>query len=75
MLRDELLEEHWSYIDRYGAQMIARGPTLSGGGAPTGSVHIIDLPDPAAARGFAFDEPTTRRVCTGTCYCTGGATC
>src|SRR5262249_59840856 len=22
-----------------------------------GSVHIVDLPDPAAARAFAFDEP------------------
>jgi uncharacterized protein len=23
----------------------------------TGSVHVLDLPDPAAARAFAFDEP------------------
>jgi len=57
-LREELLEEHWSYMDRYQAQMIARGPTLAGDGdTPTGSVHIVDLPDPAAARAFAFDEP------------------
>ena len=57
-LREELLEEHWSYMDRYQARMIARGPTLSGDGdTPTGSVHIVDLPDPAAARAFAFDEP------------------
>ena len=57
-LRDELLEEHWSYMDRYQATMIARGPTLTGdGGVPTGSVHILGLPDPAAARAFAFDEP------------------
>ena len=56
-LRDELLEAHWSYMDRYAAQMIARGPTLSGDGTPTGSLHIADLPDPAAARAFAFDEP------------------
>ena len=57
-LRDELLEEHWSYMDRYEAQMIARGPTLAGDGdTPTGSVHIVGLPDPAAARAFAFDEP------------------
>ncbi len=55
-LRDELLEEHWSYMDRYAAEMIARGPTLAAG-VPTGSVHIVDLPDPAAARAFAFDEP------------------
>jgi uncharacterized protein YciI len=55
-LREELLEEHWSYMDRYAAQMIARGPTLAGG-TPTGSVHIVDLPDPGAARVFAFNEP------------------
>ncbi|MFE2432445.1 YciI family protein [Streptomyces sp. NPDC059373] len=57
-LRSELLEEHWSYMDRYATEMIARGPTLAGDGdTPTGSVHIVDLPDPAAARAFAFDEP------------------
>lgn len=38
--------------------MIARGPTFAPDGeTPTGSVHIVDLPDPAAARAFAFDEP------------------
>ena len=57
-LRDALLEEHWSYMDRYAPEMIARGPTLAGDGeTPTGSVHIVDLPDPAAARAFVFDEP------------------
>ncbi|MFE6049142.1 YciI family protein [Kitasatospora sp. NPDC056446] len=57
-LRDELLQDHWSYMDRYAKEMIARGPTLADdGGAPTGSVHIVDLPDPAAARAFAFEEP------------------
>jgi uncharacterized protein len=46
-------------MDRYAAQIIARGPTLaSDGDTPTGSVHIVDLPDPAAARAFAFDEPS-----------------
>jgi len=49
-LRNELVEEHWSYMDRYATEMIARGPTLSGDGdTATGSVHILDLPDPAAA--------------------------
>jgi uncharacterized protein len=58
-LREELLEAHWSYMDRYAAEMIARGPTLGDDGdTPTGSVHILGLPDPAAARAFAFDEPT-----------------
>ncbi|MFB6986840.1 YciI family protein [Streptomyces sp. NPDC056304] len=55
-LRDELLEDHWSYMDHYAKEMIARGPTLVGD-TPTGSVHIVDLPDPAAARAFAFAEP------------------
>ncbi len=58
VLRNELLEEHWSYMDRFATEMIARGPTLaSNGQTPTGSVHIVDLPDPTAARAFAFDEP------------------
>src|SRR3979490_1373043 len=57
-LRNELLEEHWSFMDRYAKEMIARGPTLAGDGdPPTGSVHIVDPPNPAAARAFAFDEP------------------
>lgn len=57
-LRDHLLEEHWSYMDRYAAEMIARGPTLTGDRElPTGSVHIVDLAGPSAARAFAFDEP------------------
>jgi uncharacterized protein YciI len=57
-LRDELLEQHWSYMDQYSAEMIARGPTLSDdGNTATGSVHILELPDPPAARAFAFDEP------------------
>ncbi|MCL6667447.1 YciI family protein [Streptomyces panaciradicis] len=57
-LREELLEAHWSYMDRYAAELIARGPTFAAGGdTPTGSVHIVELPDAAAARAFAFDEP------------------
>lgn len=57
-LRDELLAEHWSYMDRFAKEMIARGPTVTDDGeAATGSVHVVDLPDPAAARAFAFEEP------------------
>jgi uncharacterized protein len=57
-LRDELLEDHWSYMDGYAKEMIARGPTFADDGeTPSGSVHVVDLPDPAAARAFAFDEP------------------
>jgi uncharacterized protein YciI len=58
VLRDELLPEHWSYMDRYATDMIARGPTLGDDrDTATGSVHILSLPDPAAARSFALDEP------------------
>lgn len=53
-LREELVAEHWSYMDRF--TLTARGPTFDGD-TPTGSVHIVDVPDPAAARAFAFDEP------------------
>ncbi|WP_405093884.1 YciI family protein [Micromonospora sp. NBC_01392] len=57
-LREELRDEHWSYMDRYADAMIARGPTLADDGVtPTGSLHIVDVAGPAAARAFAFDEP------------------
>ncbi|MEV0154752.1 YciI family protein [Micromonospora sp. NPDC050686] len=57
-LREELREAHWSYMDGFAAVMIARGPTFAEDGeTPTGSVHIVDLPDAATARAFAFDEP------------------
>ncbi|MEV7322574.1 YciI family protein [Streptomyces sp. NPDC093970] len=57
-LRRELVEEHWSYMDRYEAELIARGPAFAADGETlAGSVHIVALPDPAAARAFAFDEP------------------
>jgi uncharacterized protein YciI len=57
-LRDDLLEAHWVYMDGYASNLIARGPTLAGDGdTATGSVHIIDVSGPSAARAFAFDEP------------------
>ncbi|WP_433324320.1 YciI family protein [Spirillospora sp. CA-294931] len=57
-LRDELGEAHWSYMDQYADELIARGPTLGpDGDTATGSVHIADLPDVASARAFAFEEP------------------
>jgi uncharacterized protein YciI len=60
-LRDALLELHWSYMDRYAQQMIARGPTLTPDGEhATGSIHALRLPDPAAARAFALEEPYYR---------------
>ena len=52
-----MVEQHWSYMDQFAASMIARGPTFTSDGTLTGSLHILDLPDPAAARTFAFEEP------------------
>ncbi|GGM94112.1 YciI family protein [Streptomyces fuscichromogenes] len=58
VLRAESVERHWAYMDGYEDELIGRGPTFEAGGeAATGSVHIVDLPGPAAARAFAFDEP------------------
>jgi uncharacterized protein YciI len=56
-----LLEEHWSYMDRFGDAMIARGPTL----APdretaTGSLHVLTLPSLEAANEFVEREPNNR---------------
>ena len=57
-LRTELTEAHWSYMDGYADAMIARGPTLTADRtSATGSMHIVDLPDPQAAQAFAFQEP------------------
>ena len=57
-LRMAMVEQHWSYMDRFADRMVARGPTLTDDGeVPTGSIHVVDLPDPAAGRAFAFEEP------------------
>jgi uncharacterized protein YciI len=57
-LRRDLIEAHWSYMDGFAQEMIARGPTFGPGDGPaTGSVHIVAFPDAAAVRAFAFDEP------------------
>lgn len=56
-LRSQMVEQHWSYMDQFAATMIARGPTFSSDETLTGSVHILDLADPTAARAFAFEEP------------------
>ena len=62
-LRDneELLEEHWSYMDRFAESMIARGPTLdTGRETATGSLHVLTLPSIEAAREFVALEPNNR---------------
>jgi uncharacterized protein len=62
-LRDdeELLERHWSYMDGFAASMVARGPTLGTDlDTPTGSLHVLGLPNVAAARDFVAREPNNR---------------
>jgi uncharacterized protein len=62
-LRDdqELLEEHWSYMDRFAESMIARGPTLdTDRQTATGSLHVLALPSVDAAREFVALEPNNR---------------
>lgn len=60
-LRGDLVEAHWSFMDRYADAMIARGPTLTEDAtAATGSMHLVDLPDAAAVQVFAYDEPNYR---------------
>jgi uncharacterized protein YciI len=59
-LRDdqELLEEHWSYMDRVAESIIARGPTLdTNRETATGSLHVLALPGVDAAREFVALEP------------------
>ena len=62
-LRDdeELLEEHWSYMDRFARSMIARGPTLGADReTATGSLHVLGLPSIDAADEFVAHEPNHR---------------
>lgn len=55
---DELLERHWSYMDAFAETMVARGPTFAADRETvTGSLHVLGLPDVAAARDFVAREP------------------
>jgi uncharacterized protein YciI len=58
---DELLEEHWAYMDGFAESMIARGPTLgSDRETATGSLHVLGLQNVDAAREFVAREPNNR---------------
>ena len=58
---DDLLEEHWSYIDRFAASMIARGPTFGPDRETvTGSLHVVGLPSVNAVHEFVAGEPNNR---------------
>jgi uncharacterized protein len=54
----ELNEQHWTYMDGFAEAMTARGPTLGADRQTwTGSLHVVDLPGPGAAREFVAREP------------------
>ena len=54
-------EEHWSYMDRFADDMVARGPTLGPDRDTwTGSMHVVDLPSAGAAEEFVEREPYNR---------------
>ena len=58
---DDLLEQHWSYMDAFAGSMIARGPTFRADRETvTGSLHVLTLPDVDAAREFVGREPNDR---------------
>jgi uncharacterized protein len=58
---DELLEEHWSYMDQFAASMIARGPTFGPDREKaTGSLHVVGLPSVDAVHEFVAREPNNR---------------
>jgi uncharacterized protein YciI len=62
-LRDnqELLEEHWSYMDRFAESMVARGPTLDTlRETATGSLHVLALPSVEVVSEFVAAEPNNR---------------
>ena len=53
-----LNERHWTYMDRFADAMTARGPTLGRDRESwTGSLHVVDLPDPETVRTFVAREP------------------
>ena len=56
-LREQLREQHWSFMDGFEAAMVARGPACDENGRHIGSMHIVDVPDRPTAEHFAFDEP------------------
>jgi uncharacterized protein YciI len=58
---DDLLEQHWSYMDAFAESMIARGPTFHADRETvSGSLHVLGLPNIDAARTFVAREPNNR---------------
>ncbi|EJW11306.1 hypothetical protein A33M_3272 [Rhodovulum sp. PH10] len=59
--RRALLPPHWDFMTPHIPAMVARGPTVTeANDAVTGSLHIVDLRDCAAAARFVADDPLMR---------------
>jgi uncharacterized protein YciI len=57
----ELSEAHWAYMDGFAGRLRARGPLLTPDRTRhAGSMHVVEVPDVAAAYRFAYDEPFQR---------------
>ena len=55
------VEAHWSFMDDYADRLLVRGPTMTADGEThTGSLHIVELADPAETETFAYQEPFYR---------------
>lgn len=57
----ELTEAHWAYMDGFAGLLRARGPLLTPDRTRhAGSMHVVEVPDVAAAYRFAYEEPFQR---------------
>jgi hypothetical protein len=73
-LRDdqELLEKHWSYMDRFAESMIARGSTLDADREnATGSLHVLACPASMQRASSLRSSRTTVQASTGSTWSGG----
>lgn len=56
-LRRRMVEQHWTYMDRYDSALALRGPAFDDDEQLVGSVHVVEVATSTDARAFAFDEP------------------
>lgn len=56
-IRKATREKHLAFLQQYKAAIQFAGPQLDVNGAPCGSLILLDMPDRAAAEGFAAADP------------------
>ncbi|AQT04265.1 MULTISPECIES: YciI family protein [Acetobacter] len=56
-LRKATREKHLAFLEQYKTAILFGGPQLDVNGAPCGSLILLDVPDRAAAEGFAAADP------------------